>query len=151
VKAKTVKAKSEPPAPAPYRTEVDEQRLDAAVSWIEARFPGNPRESTARAVAHVYRSIVVLVGEPFLGRVPDPERFRLPVEAIAKKARDLSPSRPKPRFIDPAEIQACVDALVAAGALMLVAPGDATAQTPKARGPVLALPRIEAPPEAATS
>jgi hypothetical protein len=54
-----------------------------------------------------------------------------------------------PQVIDPAEIEACVEALVAAGALALVAPGDPLAKTPKARAPVLSL--FPRPPEAGAS
>ncbi len=34
---------------------LDESTLDAAVGWIERRFPGNPEDSLRRAVALVYR------------------------------------------------------------------------------------------------
>jgi hypothetical protein len=118
---------------------LDESTLDAAVGWIERRFPGNPEDSLRRAVALVYRAILTLLAEPWHGRLSEPGKFRLPVEALAKRVRGLSPSRPKPRYIDPTEVQACVDALVDAGALVIVAAGNPDGRGPKVRAPVIAV------------
>ena len=107
---------------------LDESSLDAAVGWMERRFPGHPKDSLRRAVALVYRTIVTLLAEPWYGRLPDPNKFRLPVEVIAKR-----------RYIDPAEVQACVDALVDAGALVIVAAGNPNGRGPKDRAPVMAV------------
>ena len=115
---------------------LDESTLDAAIGWIERRFPGNPEDSLRRAVALVYRAIVTLLAEPWYSRLSDSSKFRLPVKAIAKRVRDLSPCRPKPRYID---ATACVDALIDAGALVIVAAGNPNGRGPKARAPVIAV------------
>jgi len=53
---------------------LDESTLDAAVGWIERRFPGNPEDSLRRAVALVYRAILTLLAEPRYGHLSEPSK-----------------------------------------------------------------------------
>jgi hypothetical protein len=115
---------------------LDGKALDEAVAWIAERFPGSPEESVRRSVALVWRALDELLAKPFFGKLPDPAGFRLPAEAIARRVRDLSPAA---RFVEPAEVEVCLAALVAADALAICEPGDPEGATPRKRAPKLAL------------
>lgn len=122
--------------PAESDVTLDDEALDVAVAWIAERFPGSPEDSVRRSVALVWRALVELLAKPFMGKLPDPAGFKLPAEAIARRVRDLSPAA---RFVEPAEVEVCIAALVAAGVLAICAPGDPEGATPRKRAPKLAL------------
>jgi hypothetical protein len=115
---------------------IEPEQTGAAVDWIDSMHPGSASIVTLYgAVKLTYRAILELLAEPYFGRFEDPAAFRLPVGAIARRVRDIrrcdSGSEPNGDFVDPNAIEVILDALIVAGVLVELAPGDPYARTPR--------------------